>query len=95
MVEASDFDGDGKTDPALFISAANAVWYLESSTSTWQSVYMGPGTLESVAASDFDGDGKTDPADFIPAVSELWWFKSSTSTWDGLWMGSGIYDVVN
>ena len=63
-VAGSDFDGDGKTDPALFLSSANALWYLESSTSTWQGVYMGPGSYELVVGSDFDGDGKTDPALF-------------------------------
>ena len=53
LVTGSDFDGDGKTDPALFytVGGANALWYLESSTSTWQGVYMGPGSYLVLAGS--------------------------------------------
>ena len=97
MVAASDFDGDGATDPALFdtIGGANVLWYLESGTATWQGVYMGPGTYGYVSASDFDGDGATDPAEYVPGTQTLWWLKSSTSTWDNASMGTGTYDVVN
>ena len=91
----SDFDGDGKTDPALYFAGSHSLWYLQSSTGTWQGVYMGAGTYNYIAASDFDGDGKTDPAEFVPSTGTLWWLQSSTGTWNGAWMGSGTYDIVN
>ena len=95
MVAASDFDGDGQSDPALFVAGAHALWYLESGTCTWQGVYMGTGTYSYVSASDFDGDGKTDPAEYVSGTQVLWWLKSSTGLWDGAAMGTGSYDVVN
>ena len=77
IVAGSDFDGDGKTDPALFLSSANALWYLASSSGTWQGVYMGPGSYSIVAGSDFDGDGKTDPALFYSTggANALWYLE--------------------
>jgi hypothetical protein len=90
----SDFDGDGKTDPAKFDSSTNTLSYLESSTGTWRDVGMGSGTIEYVRRSDFDGDGKTDPAMFIPAAGSLWYRESSSSTWQGVYMGPGSYQLV-
>ena len=71
----SDYDGDGKTDPVKFDSNTNMMSYLASSTSTWQDVYMGAGTIEYVSRSDFDGDGVTDPAEFIPSTGALWYLE--------------------
>ncbi len=90
----SDYDGDGKTDPAKFVSSTNALWYLKSSTGTWQGVYMGPGTYSFVGGGDYDGDGMTDPAEFISSTNALWYLKSSTGTWQGLYMGPGSYQMV-
>ena len=90
----SDFDGDGKTDPAKFDLSTNTLSYLESSTNTWQDVDMGAGTFEYVPRSDFDGDGKTDPAMFVPSANALWYLESSTSTWQGVYMGPGSYTYV-
>ena len=90
----SDYDGDGKTDPAKFVSSANALWYLKSSTGTWQGVYMGSGTYLLVGGGDYDGDGMTDPAEFISSTNALWYLKSSTGTWQGLYMGPGSYQMV-
>ena len=71
----SDFDGDGKSDPAKFDSSTNTLSYLELSTSTWQDVDMGAGTIAYVPRSDFDGDGKTDPAMFVPSANALWYLE--------------------
>ncbi len=89
-----DYDGDGKTDPAKFVTSAGALWYLASSNATWQGVYMGPGTYTYVNAADYDGDGKTDPAEFISSSNALWYLASSTGTWQGLYMGPGTYTLV-
>jgi hypothetical protein len=83
----ADFDGDGKTDPAKFVSGT--VWYLKSSTGTWEGKYIGAdGTY--VRGSDFDGDGKTDPAKFVAGT--VWYIKSSTGTWESKFIGAdGTY----
>ena len=94
MVPASDFDGDGKTDPAQFVTNTQVLWYQESSTFTWRGVYMGSGAYNYVAASDFDGDGKTDPAKFIPDTGMVWWLQSSTGTWNDADLGVATSDIT-
>ena len=74
-VTISDFDGDGKSDPAKFDASTNTLSYLASSTATWQDVDMGAGTIAYVPRSDFDGDGKTDPAMFVPSANALWYLE--------------------
>ncbi len=44
-VPASDFDGDGITDMAKYLTGSNTLWYLASSTSSWVGLYLGPGTF--------------------------------------------------
>jgi hypothetical protein len=79
----ADFDGDGKTDPAKFVSGV--LWYVKSGTGAWEGKYLGTdGTY--VRGSDFDGDGKTDPAKFVSGT--VWYIKSSTGTWEGKYIGT-------
>lgn len=55
-----DFDGDGKSDLSVF-RPANAVWYLNRSTSGFTAVQWGA-TADKLTPADFDGDGKADVA---------------------------------
>ena len=75
-----DYDGDGKTDPAVFRPSTGGWSFLKSSTNYTTSTTVSWGLSTDVPVSgDFDGDGKTDPAIYRPSTG-LWAFlKSSTS----------------
>ena len=81
----SDFDGDGKTDFAVFHRVAGtpglAYWnYLKSSDyPTSASPHWGVSS-DAPAPGDYDGDGYTDPAIFRSGsgVNADWWILGST-----------------
>ena len=89
----SDYDGDGKTDVAKYVSNG-AIWYIESSTGTWQGFYIGNDGIP-ISGSDFDADGKTDAAKFVPSISCLWYIESSTGTWQGVYLGEQPFDYIS
>jgi len=73
-----DYDGDGKTDFAIF--RAGAWWITKRSDNTYYTFTFGESEDEPAQA-DFDGDGKTDPAVFHPDGSLGYWkiLRSSDS----------------
>ena len=73
---AADYDGDGKSDVAVFRPATCDWWIISSKTkSILQTTWGAPGDLP--APADYDGDGKTDPAVFRPSEGK-WYILGSS-----------------
>jgi len=73
-----NFDGDGKTDPAVW-RPDSGVWYIQkSSDGGMLSPQWGLGSLGDVPVpGDYDGDGKTDPTVWRPD-SGVWYIQKSS-----------------
>jgi hypothetical protein len=75
----TDFDGDGKTDVAVY-RPLNGTWYiLKSSTNyTASNTYQWGTTGDTPVRGDFDGDGKADVAVYRPSNGTWYILNSST-----------------
>jgi len=68
-----DYDGDGRTDPAIFRTLDATWWVLQSQSGAgWQRSWAGGAQVHG----DYDGDGRTDPAVWRPS-SGIWYALSS------------------
>ena len=69
-----DFDGDGKTDFAVF-RPSDSFWYLNHNNNSFDYVRFGLST-DRIVPADYDGDGKTDVAVFRP-IEGTWYLQRS------------------
>jgi hypothetical protein len=82
-----DFDGDTKTDIALYRTSTGAWFYIPSSTNTPSGVGFGGDPSDIPVPGDYDGDGKTDYG--IYRLSTGAWFIYPSKTWVAYGVGFG------
>jgi subtilisin-like proprotein convertase family protein len=96
----SDFDGDGRTDAAVF-RPSDSNWYLLRSQAGFTAVQFGAAG-DVLAPGDFDGDGKTDISVYRPSNGAWYRLNSSNGSFTGVQFGAagdipvpGDYDGDN
>lgn len=74
-----DFDGDGRSDPAIFRSALGDWWYFASADNSFRAVHWGVSS-DVLAPADYDADLKTDIAVWRPSDGNFYIINSFDNT---------------
>lgn len=95
LTAPGDYDGDGKTDFAIYRPGSPGVWWItRSSDNTYYSVTYGTASDKPVPA-DYDGDSKTDIALFRPSNNNWYVMRSSNQAYIGyVWGSSGDLPIA-
>jgi len=84
---STDFEFDGKTDPAKYVPSTGGLYYTRSYDGQPGGAFLGTDG-DYVLNSDFDGDGRTDPAKYVSAAGAIWYIGSVDNSWHGVYIGS-------
>ena len=87
-----DYDGDGRTDMALWRPSTGEWLVIHSLTGQLRTVQWGVGG-DTPAPGDYDGDGKADLAVWRPSEGR-WWIKGYINDARGIREGGGAGDVA-
>jgi hypothetical protein len=72
-----DFDGDGKSDPAVFRVSDNTWYITRSSDGSFFAVPFGLSATDVLTPGDYDGDGRTDISVWRPSQGTFYVLRSS------------------
>jgi uncharacterized delta-60 repeat protein len=72
----ADYDGDGKSDPAVFRPSTGG-WFVQRSRDGFYAIQFGASEDKPIVG-DYDGDGKADQAVFRPS-NGVWYLWNSTA----------------
>ncbi len=86
-----DFDGDGKTDIAVF-RRDTAQWFIMQSSQGPRAFAFGQAGLDQPVAADYDGDGLVDIAVFRPNSAQ-WFIQGTKGQAFVPFFGTGTWDV--
>lgn len=82
-----DFDGDGRTDVAIFRPSLGQWWYLRSSDTNNRAYQFGQAT-DKIVPADYTGDGRTDIAFYRPSTGQWFVLRSEDTTFYSFTFGA-------
>lgn len=85
---ANDYDGDSRTDIAVWRNSTGVFYVLRSSNNTFQALQFGLTGDNPNVSQDFDGDGKTDFAvTRVQGNALVWYIQGSTAGFSAIQFG--------
>lgn len=93
QIAPGDYDGDGKTDEAVW-TPSSGDWTIRYSSTGTTGIKNWGSKGDSIVPADYDGDGKTDVAVWRPSTGYWYIVKSSDNGWYGVQYGNIVYGDI-